>query len=117
MAAGFAGLSRVLLPNVLTDLNLRGEKLMSTLNSLLSSEGTDLYVTGLGSIMNFHCRGEHKRAANVLKILFFELLNRGFYLAPRGLISLSLTVSDKQLTEFVETVGQVIHKHQDLLSL
>lgn len=116
MAAGFAGLSRVLLPGVLADLNLRGETLMSTLNSLLSSEGTDLYVTGLGSIMNFHCRGERERAANVLQILFFELLQRGFYVAPRGMIALSLAVSNEQLTEFVAAVRQVIFQHQDLLS-
>lgn len=116
MAAGFAGLSRVLTPEVLAELNQRGQTLMGTLNALLSAEGTDLYVTGLGSIMNFHCRGERTRAAEIMQILFFDLLTRGFYVAPRGMIALSLAVADAQITDFVESVRQVIHERRALFS-
>lgn len=116
MSAGFAGLSRVLTPEVLAELNQRGETLMATLNTLLFAGDTDLYVTGLGSIMNFHCRGGRKRAVEVLQILFFDLMTQGFYIAPRGLIALSLAVSDAQIAEFVEAVRQVLYARRALFT-
>lgn len=116
MSAGFAGLSRVLRPEVLDDLNERGEVLMAMLNSLLQSEGTDLYVTGLGSIMNFHCHGDPQRAAEILQLLFFDLLARGFYVAPRGMIALSLAVTNTQIDQFLKAVQHVIDERRQLLS-
>jgi len=116
MAAGFAGLSRVLHPQVLSDLNARGESLMANLNELLAKEGTALYLTGLGSIMNFHWRGETARAAAVLQILFFDLLLRGYYIAPRGMMALSLAISGEQISDFIEAVRGVVRARRSLFA-
>jgi glutamate-1-semialdehyde 2,1-aminomutase len=115
MAAGFAGLSQVLQPAVLSELNGRGEQLMGELNARLKASGTDLFLTGLGSIMSFQCRGEPGRASEILSLLFFELLERGFYIAPRGLVALSLAISDSHLREFVAAVDAVVNAHRRLL--
>jgi glutamate-1-semialdehyde 2,1-aminomutase len=116
MAAGYAGLSRVLLPEVLADLNQRGERLMAALNTLFEEEASDFFVTGLGSIMNIHCRREARRS-DVMQLLFFALLEQGFYIAPRGMIALSLAVSPAQIEQFLAAVKAILLSKKQLLSL
>lgn len=116
MTAGYAGLSRILTAEVLEGLNRRGEALTQTLNGILRADTTDLYVTGLGSIMNFHCRGDRERASEIMQTLFFDLLGHGFYLAPRGMIALSLEVSDNQISDFIAAVRRVIDGRRELFS-
>jgi glutamate-1-semialdehyde 2,1-aminomutase len=65
-------------------------------------------LTGLGSLMNFHCTGEAACASTALSLLFFDLLERGYYIAPRGFIALSLPVDDATLDSFVDAVREVM---------
>jgi glutamate-1-semialdehyde 2,1-aminomutase len=42
------------------------------------------------------------------ELLFFDMLDRGWYLARRGFIALSLAVTDRELDDFLATVRQVL---------
>jgi glutamate-1-semialdehyde 2,1-aminomutase len=108
MAAGHAGLSKVLTAETLDGLNGRGDSLRARLNELLAGIDARFKLTGLGSLMNFHCTAEPVCASAALSLLFFDLLERGYYIAPRGFIALSLPVDDATLDSFVDAVREVM---------
>src|SRR5262249_20391565 len=83
MAAGVAGLSQVLTAEALGALNTRGDALRDSLNEQFSLLDANLYATGLGSIMNLHVRADRHYARAARELLFFSLLERGFYIANR----------------------------------
>lgn len=114
MYAGLAGLKKVLTPETLAELNTRGDALRESLNRMFAGLGSGLYVTGLGSIMNIHLRAERNHARAARELLFFELLERGFYIAPRGLITLSLLVTDEIANQFVVATREIVASHVDL---
>jgi len=114
MAAGVAGLSQVLTAEALRELNARGDALRNSLNEQFSLLEANLYVTGLGSIMNLHVRADRHHARVARELLFFSLLERGFYIAHRGLITLSLPVTDKAVSSFVSAVRDVIETHREV---
>ena len=45
----------------------------------------------------------------LLELLFLDLLELGYYLAPRGYMALSLALTPSQLAGFVEAVGMFAH--------
>jgi glutamate-1-semialdehyde 2,1-aminomutase len=81
---------------------------------MFAEQGTGLYVTGLGSIMNLHMRGEGAAARAARELLFFELLERGYYIASRGLITLSLLITDEITKQFVTATRAVVESHADV---
>jgi glutamate-1-semialdehyde 2,1-aminomutase len=58
--------------------------------------------------MNFHYTGDPASTSTALALLFFDLLERGHYMAPRGFIALSLAVGDAALDSFVDAVREVM---------
>jgi len=113
MYAGSAGLKKVLTAAALGELNARGDVLRESLNGMFAELDTGLYATGLGSIMNLHLRAERSAARAARELLFFELLERGYYIAPRGLITLSLPVTDDMTTGFVAAAREVCQSHAE----
>lgn len=94
----------------LAGLNARGDTLRDRLSRAVAPIG--FCVTGVGSMMTIH-----PRPAPVLRwsdiagvdprwrgLLFHELLARGYYLAERGYLALSLSLTDAHLEGFVEAV-------------
>jgi glutamate-1-semialdehyde 2,1-aminomutase len=114
MAAGAAAVSGLLTAENLDLLNRRGEGLRQSMLSVFRSADAPFTVTGLGSLMNIHPTGSGDRAADFRKLLFFELAAAGIYVAARGLIALSLAITDddisrllRALEEFVNTTRQL----------
>lgn len=114
MCAGLAGLRNVLTPEALTKLNALGESLRESLNDTFASLGTVLYATGLGSIMNLHARASRELTRVMRELLFFKLLERGFYVAPRGLLSLSIPITARMTQELVAAVGEIVADEMDV---
>jgi len=116
MAAGLAGLTRVYTPDVAREHTARGDALRQRLATVLQDAGASLQVTGVGSMMAFHAttdavrRPEDAASADprLLELLFLDLLEQGFYIAPRGYLALSLALDDAQLDSFVEAVGVAV---------
>lgn len=123
MAAGLAGLTQVLTPEALNALNQRGERLRERLNAVFTQHAVGLQFTGLGSVMQLHTTDRPLRRPadlagaddRVKALLFFDLLERGIFLARRGLVALSLPFGDAQADEFVAALDAVVAAHHALL--
>jgi glutamate-1-semialdehyde 2,1-aminomutase len=46
-------------------------------------------------------------------LLYFDMLKRGFYLARRGFIALSLAIGDHEIRRFEEAVADVLQQRGD----
>ena len=126
MAAGRAGLEKVFTPQRAMALHNMGDRLRERLNVI--GEGTRLKVTGLGSIMCFAFTQtpleQIKSPADVadadLKlaaVLHLSLLRKGYYIARRGFVALSLAVTDAAVEGFVEAIQDFVKVYRHLLQL
>lgn len=117
MAAGHAGLTRVYPPEVAEQHTRRGDALRSRLAEVIAATGVPFTVTGMGSLLALHAtRGPVRRLEDLqqadprlLELLFLDLLELGFYVAPRGYLALSLAVTDEQEEQFVTAVDRALH--------
>jgi glutamate-1-semialdehyde 2,1-aminomutase len=122
MAAGYTGLSQLFTPEVAEALFARGEGLRARLNAV--SRGV-MQWTGLGSMACVQFRtGTIDRPLppdardNGLRELFFlDMLDAGFYLARRGMLALSLEVSDADTASFVDAVVEFVASRGTLLEV
>ncbi|PXY25229.1 glutamate-1-semialdehyde 2,1-aminomutase [Prauserella coralliicola] len=102
MAAGLAGLEHVLTDTALDELNARGERLRGRLRSVFTDADIPFTVTGRGSLMTFHpVPGPVGSPADLTgadhaarELLFFHLLEQGYWMARRAMVALSLAISD-----------------------
>jgi glutamate-1-semialdehyde 2,1-aminomutase len=114
MAAGLAGLTQVLDDARLEALNARGDRLRAELQRVMAPHGWT--ATGMGSMVGFHpVPGPVSSPADIAgaddrrrELLFLDLLERGFYVAPRGFIALSIEVTDDDVDEFVAAVAEAL---------
>jgi len=114
MAAGVASLTDVLTPDVLVDLNDRGDRLRDRLGEIFARHGVPMCVTGAGSMMNIHATPGPVRSASDLaagddrwkELFFFAALEAGWYLARRGFIALSIEITDDHVDGFCEFVDR-----------
>ncbi|MBU4610783.1 aminotransferase class III-fold pyridoxal phosphate-dependent enzyme [Achromobacter sp. GG226] len=123
MAAGHAGLTELFPPEAAARLSARGEALRARLNARCTSLGVPLQFTGVGSVMNAHpVAGDIARPADLLtcdprvrQLLFLWLIAQGIYTAPRGLMVLSLPLSDEDIERLVETIEGFVQTYGALL--
>ncbi len=119
MAAGVAGLTELFAPAAADALFARGEALRARLNALSPA----LQWTGLGSLLTAHFhQGPIRGPADIagvdpgLRELFhLDMLDRGFYLARRGMIALSLEIGAAEMDAFVEAVAEFLESRASLL--
>jgi len=122
MAAGHAGLTRVYTPQTAEWHTARGDRLREELARTFRAAGAPLQVTGVGSLLAVHAATAPVRSLGdldqgdprLLELLFLDLLELGYYIAPRGYMALSLALTSGQLAGFVEAVGQVLHTRAGL---
>ncbi len=96
MAAGVATVSELLTEEALYEVNARGDRLRHALNGVFESSEAPLHVTGWGSLMNVHADD-----AALKELFFLDLLEAGYYTAPRGFVALSFEVSDEDVDGFI----------------
>lgn len=114
MAAGLAGLTQVLDDDRLNALNTRGDRLREALQSVMAPYGWT--ATGMGSMVGFHpVPGPVDSPGDIAgaddrrrELLFLDLLERGWYVAPRGFIALSIEVTDDDIDGFVAAVADAL---------
>ncbi|MGB5707377.1 MAG: aminotransferase class III-fold pyridoxal phosphate-dependent enzyme [Arenicellales bacterium] len=123
MAAGCAAMGRVFTPELADALHHRGEDLRNELNRIANKMQVSLQFTGIGSLMNLHATAESINCPADLKssdprikqLVFFDLLESGYYIAPRGFIALMLSITDQDLQGFCNAFEQVISKRKPVL--
>ena len=122
MSAGIAGLEQVLDDATLTTVNERGDRLRAALDAVARPDG--LHVSGRGSLMTIHPAPHPINAsatltdteAAVRELIFFALVNRGFWLARRGMLTVSIPATDDMARELVAAFAEVLATHQEAFS-
>ena len=122
MAAGVAALRDVYTPEAADALNARGDRLRERMNDVFRRHGVAMQMLGQGSLNVVHVHGcPVRRPADVandpkLQALFhLEMLDRGIYLARRGLSALCLPIEDADIDRFVEATDDFCAVHRPLL--
>jgi glutamate-1-semialdehyde 2,1-aminomutase len=54
------------------------------------------------------CHAATKRDAQLQELLFFGLLERGVYIAARGMVNLGLPHTDDQLAQFLDAFAETL---------
>jgi len=124
MAAGIAGLTKVFTPAAAQALNARGDALRHRLNEVCRARGARFQFTGLGSLMSAHATDQPIHApadaahadAALEGLFFFDMLERGVYLARKGFIALSLPIGDAEVDHFVDAVADFLDVRKDLVT-
>jgi glutamate-1-semialdehyde 2,1-aminomutase len=124
MAAGHAGLTQVYTPEAAEQHTGRGDGLRDELARTFRAAGAPFQVTGVGSLLCIHATtATVQRPADLrqsdhrlLELLFLDLLELGYYIAPRGYMALSLALTASQLADFVQAVGKVLDTRAALWS-
>jgi glutamate-1-semialdehyde 2,1-aminomutase len=124
MAAGHAGLTKVYPPEVAERHTARGDALRAELGRLFEAEAAPFQATGVGSLLAVHATAAPLRAPRdlrqsdprLLELLFLDLLEFGYYVAPRGYMALSRALSDDQLAGFVGAVQEFLTARSALWS-
>ncbi len=121
MAVG-AAVTGLLDADTLAQLNERGDRLRGRLAEALGPVG--FCVTGAGSLMTIHpTPGPVVRWSDVAdadprwrRLLFHDLLARGYYIAERGYLALSLAVTDQHLNGFVAAARAFADEYAPLVA-
>ena len=116
MAAGHAGLTKVYTAEVAEWHTARGDALREELGRAFRAAGAPFQATGVGSLLALHASNGPVRSPRdldqsdprLLELLFLDLLDLGFYIAPRGYMALSLELTRDQLADFVRAVQQIL---------
>src|ERR1700685_84123 len=116
MAAGHVGLTQVYTPEAAEQHTARGDVLREELAQTFRAAGAPFQVTGVGSLLAIHAttvtvqrpadlgQSDHR----LLELLFLDLLELGYYIAPRGYMALSLALTAGQLAGFVQAVDKIL---------
>mgnify|MGYP006271913087 FL=1 len=122
MAAGVAGLSRVYTPEAARALTAKGDALRARLNATFRHHDVPFQVLGRGSInaVHFHDRpmarpGDAVSDPELQTLFHLELLERGIYLARRGMTTLSLPLTDADDDAFVDAVDDICTAYAPLV--
>lgn len=123
MHAGAAGLSEVFTAEAADRLFNRGEALRARLNAAAAERGAPVQWTGLGSLLSPHfVTGPVRRPADsaaadprLRELLFLDMLERGFYLARRGMVALSLEVGAAEIDGFATAFSDWLEARGRLL--
>jgi glutamate-1-semialdehyde 2,1-aminomutase len=113
MAAGAAGLKRVLTEAEIRRVNALGDRLRDRLNAFAAARGLEFCATGLGSLVGLHfTRGPIRSERDVPDstelrgLLHLHMLERGYSYGRRGFIALSLPLDAADVDGFATAVEE-----------
>jgi glutamate-1-semialdehyde 2,1-aminomutase len=131
MNVGYKSMTSVYTPEACIALNELGDKLRHGLNAL--AKGTKMTVTGVGSVMTIHFLPEgggenitsikdliveQESEEAVLRDLFwFHMIDCGFWIARRGMLSLILGTSSEEIDQFIDAVRVFLDESWEFVSL
>ena len=124
MTAGLTGARDVYTPDACRRLNGLGDALREQLNELGRSLRIAFQSTGIGGVQNTHWHDRpiadpgNVEPANAPRRRLFqlEMIARGYYVAQRGMINLSLPTQASDLTGFVQATREFLTRHASVLS-
>jgi glutamate-1-semialdehyde 2,1-aminomutase len=123
MTAGLVGARDVYTPEACVRLNSLGDSLRLQLNALGRSLELSFHATGLGAVLNTHWNdsgitepSQVEAATTPTRRLFqFEMIARGYFVAQRGMMTLSLPMTEGDVKGFVGEVRDYLTRYADIL--
>jgi glutamate-1-semialdehyde 2,1-aminomutase len=123
MAAGLCGLTQVLTEAESLRINALGDQLRTTLNQRLAELQLEAIVLGRGSVMNLHFSAGPIETpaqlghsdARLLQLWQLEMLHRGQFVTPRGMIVLSLPFTQAVVDQFIAAFDDFLDTNLSLL--
>jgi glutamate-1-semialdehyde 2,1-aminomutase len=103
MAAGCVVLGELYTADVAEAHTARGERFRAQVEEVLARHSAPVSVTGYGSMLALHAPD-----AALQELLFLGLYRRGVYTAPRGMINLSLPLTDDQLAAALAALNETL---------
>lgn len=116
MTAGCVVLGEVFTADVAVAHTARGEEFRKSVATVLARHKLPVSISGFGSMMSLHALAHAPRTANdvanrdskLQELLFFGLLERGVYIAARGMMNLSLPLTDDQLAKVLDALDDTL---------
>lgn len=102
--------------NLCDHLNTLGETLRKGVRNLFKLNDLEGQITGISSLFNFHFskepivdyRSTFSDNQKFMQYIFWGLMNRGIFLAPRGYGCISAPMTGKNVQTFLETLSELI---------
>jgi len=121
MTAGCVVLGEVFTADTAVAHMTRGDEFRRSVSSVLARSGLPVCVSGFGSMMSLHALAKTPRNADdvaqrdiaLQELLFLGLLERGVYSAARGMMNLSLTLTDDQLAQVLDALQEALAALRD----
>ncbi|PTU17198.1 hypothetical protein P175DRAFT_0512361 [Aspergillus ochraceoroseus IBT 24754] len=112
MNVGYAAITSVYTADVCVALNQIGDELRHSLEEI--AKGTKMAVTGRGSVMNIHFL--QSTDAILGDLFWFSLVDRGVWIAPRGMVSLLLGTIQEEIEQF-QITRKFLREYEELVKL
>ncbi|MBK1662703.1 aspartate aminotransferase family protein [Paracraurococcus ruber] len=125
MAAGCVAMGEIFDAAAAEALYARGEGLREALNAACARAGVAMQFTGRGSMLSVHFRPGPVTAPykpgpaeeKLRELFFFDMLAAGIYIARRGMVALSLPVTEADCGRYVAAVEEFIAARRPLLAV
>ena len=122
MAVGAAVGGALVDAGSLAAVNELGDRLRAGLDARFAASELDFCASGWGSILNVHpVAGPVRSPADLVdadprwrELFFHDLLEAGFYLAPRGYMALTMDVTADDTGRFLDAVEQFCDRRRGL---
>lgn len=124
MSAGVVAMTEVVTPAALDRVNALGDRLRQRLQDACEAYQAPVCVTGIGSLLTIHAvRGPVRSNADLAgqdhglkELIFFDLLERGIYVARRGMAALSFEIDESGCDAFVAAFEQSLERRVSLFA-
>ena len=124
MTAGTVAMTEVVTQEALDRVNTLGDRLRQRLQATCEAYQAPLCVTGIGSLLTIHgVKGPVRSNADlagqeqrIKELVFFDLLERGIYLARRGMAALSFEIDETACDAFVAAFEQCLERRVSLFT-
>lgn len=123
MAVGHAVMRNVATPEAIADVSARGDRLRNALNACFDRVQAPVCASGIGSVMNLHLGrtapkqfDRHPKAKAFTQLFHMYCLLAGIWIAPRGMMALSVETTDGDVECFVEIVASFVADYRDTLA-
>lgn len=123
MAAGFAGLTKVLTPEASARFNALGDRLRLAMQDRIDAHGVAAAMTGQGSLFNLHFLPKGSVTPNTVesadprptKLWQLEMMQAGQYVTPRGMIAMSLPHVEADVDGLVTAFDRFLEDYRSIL--
>jgi glutamate-1-semialdehyde 2,1-aminomutase len=127
MAAGLAGLKKLLNGAAINKLNRKGDRLRQAINDVAKRHDVGLKATGTGSFVGMHFTRDEvrrpgdldpadaERRTRLQNLMHLDLIAAGQFYARRGFIALMLPITDAEIDTFAGAVEEFVTSRKSLL--